>query len=446
MAGGILVVGGCIGLGALLGRRPELAKFAVVLIGLIVLLGLGSRVLIPLLVLAVFVTRFRIAIGGYHFLPEHVVAIALIGALVLEGRTRAMWEAATDRTALALGAFIVWEAVVSLVQAPNPSESMAIVGWLALDWLMLIAVVARLRDSARLEWLAVGSNTVLAAVAVGLGIAAAVSSSTLGTQPGYANGADAVYALSFEANILASTVAVWAFIALSSPHERVRRIARFCVPLALAAIAFSLTRAVVLGFGLGLLVWGLVSGQRAARRAAKLTAAAAFVVVVVSLAAPSVASPLQARFTDLLELKSGSGHQRVDAAKTAISDLGVSNVFAGLGVDSYGQRHEDPTRPGRHIPGYLGILPLQIVYEGGIVAVILLGVALASLRPLARPGRGRALGVLAIYLSAATATSPFWFGWTWLLIALAMITRPGEPKAAEGTRGSAVAPLEQSAV
>jgi hypothetical protein len=35
------------------------------------------------------------------------------------------------------------------------------------------------------------------------------------------------------------------------------------------------------------------------------------------------------------------------------------------------------------------------------------------------------MGVLVIYLTAAAATSPFWFGSTWLLIALGVLTLPG---------------------
>ena len=382
-----------------------------------------SRILAPLLVASLFVTRWRFQLAGRHFLPEHVIVLALIGALLAEGKAKTLRAIATDRTLLVLAAFIGWGAFVTLFQAPKVGESFGIVGWLAFDWLILVALVACFADAADLERLGVIFATVLGALAVTIGIASSLGITHLGTQAGFFGEARPVYAVSYEANILASTMAVWAFIALSSPHPRVRSIARFCVPLAVGAIAFSLTRAVFIGFALGILAWGLAGGRQAARTVGKVAAVTLVAGLLALVVVPGVVAPVKDRMSHVFDVQSGTGESRTETAKHALSDLAGPQAVVGLGTNTYGQRHEEPTLPGHE--GYLQILPLQILYDGGVIGAGILVLALATVKPFSRPGRARAIGVLVIYATAATATSPFWLGSSWMLIALAVITRPG---------------------
>ncbi len=387
--------------------------------------GAVSRVLSLLLVASLFVTHWRVEIAGLHFLPEHFLTVALVVSLLLNGRAADMVRIARDRTCLLLVAYIGWEAVISVLQAPDLRVSLGVVGWLGLDWLLLIAIVASIGSAVRIERLGVSFSAIAAAVAMGVGIATLVSSTTIGTQEVGLHQGLAVFGLSYEANILASASAVWAFVAVSSSDTWVLRVARVAVPLAIAAIAFSMTRAVVLGLALGLLIWAVTSGERARRAVLRIGAGVLVAAAVVVVALPGVAAPFERRAGDLLQVRGGTGQKRVDEVKTGLADMSPGSYVYGLGLDSYGQRHEEPTLVG--VRGYLSVLPVQVLYDGGAVALVLLGLALGSLRPLARPGRGRALALLAIYASAAVATSPFWFGWTWLLIALAMMTRPPWP-------------------
>ncbi len=385
--------------------------------------GRPSRVLAPLLIVSLFVTHWRFPIAGLHFLPEDIVVLALLVALVAERRERALWAAATDRTALALAAFIAWSVLVTMVQAPDVGKSMAVVGWLGLDWLILVAVLASFPDSERVERLAVNSAAVLGAVALVLGVLAAVAGTTIGTRPpGPAGEARPVFALAYEANILASTLAIWAFVALTSPHPRVRRAARFCVPLAVAGIAFSLTRAAILGFAAGLLVWAVVEGGPAARTVTKILAATLVVGVLATAVTPAATAPVRQRLGHLLDFGSGTSGDRAKIAKTALGDLGGPQLAIGLGTNTDGQRHENRTSTGRR--GFLSVLPVQIVYDGGLIGAGLLVLALFTVRPISRPGRARALGALVVFGITAAATSPFWLGSTWLLVALAVMTRP----------------------
>src|SRR6185312_4338429 len=115
-----------------------------------------------------------------------------------------------------------------------------------------------------------------------------------------------------EPNFLASTVAIWAFVAISSPHERVRRIAVVLVPLALGAIAVSLTRAVMVALALGLVVWAVISGRAAVKRVGQIAAAAACVAVLIALIAPSLASPIEDRAKNVFQFGQGTGAGRIN--------------------------------------------------------------------------------------------------------------------------------------
>ncbi len=236
----------------------------------------ASYYLAPLLVVAVFFEHWSATIAGHHFLPEHFVAVLLFGALLVEGRWRRVWAVAMQRTALLLAAYVAWEGIVSVLWAPNPSDSLAIVGWLCFDWLMLVLFVTTFEDVMRLEALTVKSSIVLAAFATAVAILALLTPSTFLLDHG-----GGVYAVSREANMLASTVAVWAFVGISSASARIRWLSwRVGLPLSAAAIAFSNTRAVMIGLPLGILVWAELGGREDVRRVVRKVA-----VAVVALAA-----------------------------------------------------------------------------------------------------------------------------------------------------------------
>lgn len=404
------------------GTRLAMA-FIALAIGLIIVQTVSARVLLTFLVLATFVTRYRINVGGLHFLPEHFIALCLILRVALDGRASAVRRAMQDRTVLLLAAFIAWEAVVSVLQAPDVAASFRIIGWLAIDWVILVAVVASRPGAVHLERLIARLAVLLALIAVLLWLAFILFGSTIGTQGGYASEGRSVFGLSWEANVLASTLAVWGIVVLSSRDALVQRIARFGIPIIIAAIAVSYTRSAVIGLAIALIVWIASGDRRATGKVIRVGAIVIGAAVILSFAT-KVASPIEDRFTHVFEFNSGSAAFRTESIETAVGDLHGSGPLVGLGVESFGQRHTDPTRPGEGKPGYIGVFPVQVLYESGLVGLVLLGAALASLRPFARDHAGRALAVLAVYLVTATATSPFWFGWTWILIALAVMTRP----------------------
>jgi hypothetical protein len=57
------------------------------------------------------------------------------------------------------------------------------------------------------------------------------------------------------------------------------------------------------------------------------------------------------------------------------------------------------------------------------------------MRPLRRKRPGRAVGLILIFLVCSITTSTFWFGSTWLLIAMALRGAPRSARAPATSRG-----------
>lgn len=415
------LTGVCLGiaLGWSIVAEPKLAVVLLAVGACLAVQAIGVRRLLVVLIVATFVTRFRIVVAGFHFMPEHVVLVAALLSLALSTRLNRVWTVLRSPTVLLLGLFIAWATAVSFLQAPDRSASLAIAGWLALDWLILVFALAAVDDSKTLE--RVGS-----AAAVGAAIAAivlwALSSAGLiafGTQQETLTGAPAAYGLSFEANILASTLAIWLFLILTG--SRSNRFRAIALSLLGTALVLSLTRAAIIGLVLGLVVWAVLEGRVARRHVLRSLAAAAVAIAALSVFAPTVTRPFTTKLAAATEFKSGTGRLRVESWTSALGDIhGSADAIVGLGLNTFGQRHLDPTAPELDRDYYLGNMPLEIFYDTGLVGVLLLVAALASMRPLRRARPGRAAGLIVIFLVCSIATSTFWFGSTWLLIAMAV--------------------------
>jgi hypothetical protein len=396
---------------------------AAVLVGAIAFRVLGTKRLLWLLVGSTFITLYRIDVAGANLRLEHFVLVACLVALVLEGGVRALIDVAGDRTMLLFGAFILWSASVAMVQAPEPGDSLMIVAWLALDWLMLAVLVSSFDDAKEVAGVGATWAGIAGAVGVGVWILAFGLGSSFGvTQTSDAlSGARSAYGLSFEPNLLGATMAMWAVVVFTGCTRLSKRARTAVVAIASAAIVLSFTRAAGIGLLAGLLVWALAGGSRALRKSATLLASIAAVMFVLATFAPQLAEPVTVRASQAFDFDSGTGKIRVQLWEAALDDLKGYDLAFGLGADTFGHRHFDPTVPGQ--PAYLGNLPLQVLYETGIVGVVLLGATVISLFTRRRLRDGRALGLLAVYLICASATSPFWYGTTWVLVAIAMIDR-----------------------
>jgi hypothetical protein len=418
------LLGVCLGiaLGWAVVAEPKLAVVLLAVGACLTVQAIGVRRLVLLLIVTTFVTRFRVVVGGFHFMPEHVVLLIALVSLAMSTRLNKVAEVLRSPTVFLLGLFVVWAMAMSFLRAPERTASLAIAGWLVLDWLILVLALAAVDDTETLERVGSAAAIGAAVAAIGLWVLSSAGLIAFGTQKETLTGAPAAYGLSFEANILASTLAIWLFLILTGSRSTRFRVTAF--GLLGTALVLSLTRAAIIGLLLGLAVWAVLEGKVALRRAFRGLVAAAVAIAVLSLLIPSVISPFTTKLAQAGSFSSGTGQVRVVSWTSALGDIrGSTDALVGLGLNTFGQRHLDPTTPELDRGSYLGNLPLEIFYDTGIIGVLLLLAAVVSMRPLHRERPGRAVGLIIIFLICSMATSTFWFGSTWLLIAMALRSR-----------------------
>lgn len=444
-----------VGAGLLVAYRSSLGKPGLALAGGIPLL-VSLILLVPLPALAVVVvistqlTAGRFPLGGYHFLPEHVALLAFGGALLVRSPGTLLRRAAPYE-ALLLG-WIAWNLVVSLLYSPERGRSLAVVGWMALAWLVLWCLRGYFlaEPEARDRVLHIGAwvAALIGAVSFGLWAVALVGGPRIGVQPEFVTGTLAGKGPALEANFLGIQELCWLFLALRGRVLHGQRLSPWQVSGMLLGIVASMTRAVWIA-GLFMVCGAFIVSRRrdradvpkpTGRRPATsraLAAGAAMTVLLVTLGGPAAD-----KFKASLDFGSETAESRVANWKLGWGDITDSGAFlTGLGTNSFGQRHLSRTLPGE--PDYLGNLPLTVLYDAGVVGVVLFAAAMASIALRARAFQGRLLNALFVLtlLIVGTATSPVWFGFIWLTVA-ALDSDPVESKGPLDPAGVAPAPSQ----
>jgi hypothetical protein len=412
--------------GCLVAIAPSLAFVATLaLIACALAMCLSLRLLSRLLVVASFLSRFRFP-EPVSLLLEHGMALVALPAAM---RNRNFRKALSAPPVVLFALFIAWNAIISLVRSPDPGLSLRIVVWLSID--LVIVVVLLVAQDAGENPIETGKRAAGWVAAAGLVIWLLSQSGALsfGVQPDPVTGAQALYATAFEANIFGSLMAMWLFVMLSSkrPSTRAgrRQWWRWSALIA-AALLLSLCRAAILALLVGLVVWQILLPASVERRRALGRLVAAGLVGFIAVMAIPGMGPVRDRLGELTDLSSGTGLQRVENWKTAIRDLDAGNALMGLGTNSFGQRHLEPTLPAKPTPAYLGNLPLQVFYDSGLVGVLLIVGVLVTALPRARRSRARSLGLFAVFLVASLGTSSFWFATTWIFLARGVYVRRRE--------------------
>jgi hypothetical protein len=130
---------------------------------------------------------------------------------------------------------------------------------------------------------------------------------------------------------------------------------------------------------------------------------------------------------------------RLERVPLALADMPKS-LIVGLGANSFGQRHADPSANGA--PDHISILAVAAPYEAGLVGAAGLGIGFLlvllvffkATRRLADRGTVAAYaGAIACLLVAYEATNALNFALIWLLVGagLAAATRPSGPSPAD---------------
>ncbi len=371
-----------------------------------------------LLVIAVFVTRPAIEIGGVNLRLEVFAALICLISLVKMAAARERM-AMLRSSWLSISAVVLWLLsvfVATLLFAPDPTRSLATLTWCGLN-VISAAWVAMNRPIWR-TLVRAGAFAALACsfMAIIFYLLSSLGLSKFGVQIDPAYGGFAAYVFSIEANILAGLLCLWSLLALYNPMSALSP--RIRVPLALIApiaIITTHTRAALIAYGIGLVIFlASINGSRKLALGVLSLGGAASAVFLFN----SNDSGL-AKFTDLFDTSDGTGGQRSRVTAIALNEWGSSDgVLTGLGWNSFGQRHFDETQPTILPPGYLGNLPVQIIYDGGLLALIFVGIAVISgIVTFIKLGKTPLVAGLAVpYVVFSLATSSLWLLETWLFV------------------------------
>jgi hypothetical protein len=400
--------------------NPFLAVLAVLLVGYFALFVLqrDSRIA-TLLVIAMFVTRFTVDIAGFSVrLEMFAAALAGVGLLLRHDARRRLTTAAVVSVA-AVAIWLVSGTFASAISSPEFNKSLGVLIWCALSFLGAIWVSTHPGEWPKMLAVGVWCAVVAAVLAVVAWTMATLGISTIGVQDDPTYGGWAAFVASIEANVLAGLLCLWGIVAAWNPGQWIKRTPRtLAVLLAPVAILTTHTRAALVALLLGLFLVFIF--RRTARPlvigAGILGGGAAAGLILRSSDAGF------SKFSSLLDTSTGTGGLRRQINELALHEWLMSSAqLQGLGWNSFGQRHLDPTQPFKNLPSYIGNLPLQILYDGGVVAAAAVAVAVTAVIYIHLRARhlGLVLALALPYLLFSIATSVLWLFETWFWVGLA---------------------------
>lgn len=438
-----------------------------------------TLILIGAVVVSSFLGRYDAEVIGFRVRVEQVVPLALAAWMLTHPALRAAFlRALRHPVPLVYAAFVVWNVITTLVFSPSLTWSASILIWLVIDLLLLVSLMAVAEGAhlaARLGRLSVAPWALV-------GFAAYVVANltrgqiALGTDFDYLYEVYVARLTAIEANIYASILIFWTLLTITRRGIGRWETAAIAIAVPLGLVA-SQTRTAVfsLVLGLGVFVLFTLFSHRSAwrERLVRVLPAGVLVVTLVvtygiiaalggtepadrtlpasaspsasvsapsDAATPSVSAPAEAvspspaptrepdptnpeqqnKIGDV-DFQGGTIGFRLEVLRLAEQEMTGVNLWFGNGTNTFGLRHEQPGTPG--ISGHIIMLPVQVLYDGGIVGLGLLALLFVTVFVcVPRPRKPVAAGLLASYLLSATLTSMFWFAITWILIAV--ILRP----------------------
>lgn len=386
--------------------------------------------LMSLVVYAGMATGVALHLGEATVRLDLLLLPMALSAAIAQGHLHRTFHALQRRAPLLLAGWIVIEAASSLASSVNTAASLWVVCWHVSNLLIVGLLCAAFEDDRKgLE--KVGLRAALLVAASGLATwawAAVTHHDNWGANTISGFGIRA-HGLAYEPNILAATAIMWMMI-LITDQQPVRARQWIRIALLLAVVPLTSSRAPILALVVGLAVY-VLSRPGIIGRVLPLALFGALGVAGISAFAPSAFAPIFAKLS-AFSFQDQTAQYRYNSWHLALADLHDSSGWAwGMGANSFQQRHLDPTRPGENIGYYLGNLPLQMLYDTGIVGCLLLGGAGLAL---VHAGHlSRRLALMATFTAIALATSPFAFSSWWLFIALALIAH-AEPEPIEAPR------------
>ena len=404
----------------IVGPSPVLMIMAILAGGCVVLWLGQRRLLLPVLVSACpFFSRVQYDIGGVSVRPEMLVGfvcwLAFIGA-VLAGGVR--FSRAQVTVVMFITLWLSALVLTAVLVSPRPADSLRIVLWLALGLGIAAWLAVDKARAMQVVQISVVLALIYALLGTGLWALSLDGWSSWGLQLDPAYGGYAAYVTVLEANIYASLVVVWAVIAATPWASKVPTAVRFALVFSapIAAIAAH-TRAALVAWAVGILMIAISRGRKS--NIAKLTIVVGGIVGTALLLTVDLTALGIGKFTELTDFSSGTGGYRVRTWEVAFADLTSSGQWiSGLGPNTFGMRHLDPSKPLAAEEWYLGNVFLQVLHDSGLVGVLALSGALAAVF-IARPSWA-ALAVVVSYAIMGALTSVIWLSQTWILVGLAL--------------------------
>jgi hypothetical protein len=427
--------------------------------------------LVCAVVAASFLGRYSFDVAGFTVRWEQVAPVGFVGWLIVNPGSRLdLLRTLRHPVVLTFLAFIAWNAVSTVLFSPSLGKSVAILGWLSIDLLLLAGLMSL---GARAVWAEnIGIRFVVPWAFAGF--AMYLIANRTGGGVSWGTNLDSLYDVyvtrlsATEANIYAAILVFWTLllVARKGTDRRWMIAAAVTVPLGLIA---SQTRTAVFCMVMGLAVYVAYELVRRRRNPTPLRAftfgpAAVVVGVLVAYGAttalpdigtqqrssssrheatPEVRSdtsrPAQDKLGDI-DFSGGTVGFRMAVAREAAEDIRGVHLWFGNGTNTFGLRHEQPGSPG--VSGHIIMLPVQIVYDAGIVGLAILsafGVVVWRHVPWRR--RPIAAAIAATFIAAATLTSMFWFSVVWII--LASLLRPSSRDEGETGRGAAQNEVEE---
>lgn len=413
---------------------------------------------IVLFVVATGLYRFRIDVGSFGFRPEHF-ALVLVGAVYFVRFIRRRWRPLLARDDIPLALYLALALIVSLLNAPQPKESLRFLALMAgcvCTYLLTkyIVVEAATFRTGVIALLVAGvveaAGGVLSWLLYPLGFDLGVQlyPTVFNTNPNAILCTFSPTGTFAESNIFGSYILPVALIltllALAVRLRPWRRLVAFGSGVVLVGIAVSLTRSVWAAFAVGAMLILILADDRGLGTLTSLVVpflAAGVVAFLVSnveqpctfvinsdrpvslepgAAGVQIMPPTLARITISLSLR-----QRLATFTDGIQDWLRHPAF-GDGPNTYGQTHLTTS----HRPAWISNATLMVLHDTGIVGLAILSVwflwigldlvgalkrAPPSLLRTALLGLGVGfLGLLLVY----QFTTALWLGFTWVYLGL----------------------------
>lgn len=365
-----------------------------------------------------WLSRIQVVFFGYNLRIESILGIFVLGMLLINPSRITKFKsfpsvfAPNNYIQRYVGLWLLAQVPISVYFSPNVGQSLNLVIWMFLNfcnflWLYKYSSIQSI----------INISMRIAALQVILGILlfmlAQVSGIEIGVQHDPTYGGLAVYVATIEANVYAGLITIWSLVSFT----RYRMVAgkltfltlRYLTPFAILA---SQTRTALLAWTVAAVALYLAKSKKYI----SFSYFAVTILVVIIAIGRNVRIPSYfSKFNYLLDLNQGNGLYRALARSVAVSDLNqLKGWLTGLGFNSFGQRHLDPTLNG--VPWYLGDVTLQIVYGGGLISFLILFSLAWRIGTTLKSYTAFTL-FLAWYL-LSTSTSVLWLVQTWIYLAL----------------------------